>query len=708
MRSKRNPTWISDWRPEDKEFWESTGKYVARRNLIWSIAAEFLGFSIWLIWSIAATKLPQAGFPYTTDQLFTLVALPGLLGSLSRFLYAFAPAIFGGRNWTMFSAAVLLIPTLGLAYFVTQPDTPFWLMLTVAATAGLGGGNFASSMANISFFFPHRMKGTALAVNAAGGNIGVSVVQFLTPLLWGAGFVSLYLATPVADGLYLQNAGLMWVLPITISAGGRTRRSARCRSPPRPRTSRPRPSTTAPPASARRGRSCAGRGSSAISIIAGKATPMHARMMWNPSVSAIWVRAWASSAASGRLRSTGYVEVAVVAGSAGGVVAPVDLGCIRAVDHLGATHAGHVRPGPVGEACRRARTPVISSHVHPSQAANAERSVHLPAARTHRGDRGSAADHRHDALVLVAERLRRPAGEVREQVLGGPHPALERHGAELRERLPVRARDVGDVADRIDPGEALHRQLGLARRYARRSPAARRPPLRPAGRRCRHPTPRNASGSRCRHPASRSPGRPRSPWCPGGARRPCAAVPSPRSRARARRTAPAAVCPRSTMWTRAAVTARSRYSTVMVQRIMSASAPAVSTPVAPAADHDEVERSPVDAARGRGRRPRTRDEAGPQPLGVVERVQRERVAVCARACRRSSARDPAASTIASPVQVSPSVAVTVHVAGSIDAISAILMLTLRLLVEDLAQRDRDAARPSCEVATWYSRGWNWW
>src|SRR4029453_12343442 len=148
------------------------------------------------------------------------VALPGLIGALMRFPYGFAPAIFGGRNWTIFSAAALFIPTLSLAYFVTQPETPFWLMLIVAATAGLGGGNFASSMANISFFFPHRMKGTALALNAAGGNIGVSVVQFLTPLLWGAGFVSLYLATPVADGLYLQNAGLMWILPITISVIG--------------------------------------------------------------------------------------------------------------------------------------------------------------------------------------------------------------------------------------------------------------------------------------------------------------------------------------------------------------------------------------------------------------------------------------------------------------------------------------------------------
>jgi MFS transporter, NNP family, nitrate/nitrite transporter len=212
--------WISDWNPEDQKFWESKGKWIARRNLIWSIFAEHLGFSIWLIWSIVATKLPQAGFHYTTDQLFQLVALPGLIGSLMRFPYTFAVTKFGGRNWTVFSAAVLFIPTLALAYFVTQPDTPFWLMLCVAATAGLGGGNFASSMANISFFYPDRMKGWALGLNAAGGNIGVSGVQLLTPLLLGTGLVSLYLATPTADGLYLQNAGLMWILPLAIAVVG--------------------------------------------------------------------------------------------------------------------------------------------------------------------------------------------------------------------------------------------------------------------------------------------------------------------------------------------------------------------------------------------------------------------------------------------------------------------------------------------------------
>jgi MFS transporter, NNP family, nitrate/nitrite transporter len=218
--SQRTSTWISEWNPDDEKFWKSTGRSIAQRNLIWSIVAEHLGFSIWLIWSIVATKLPQAGFHYTTDQLFQLVALPGLIGSLIRFPYTFAVTTFGGRNWTIFSAAVLFLPTLALAYFVTQPDTPFWLMLLVAATAGLGGGNFASSMANISFFYPDRIKGWALGLNAAGGNIGVSGVQLLTPLLMGFGFISLYQATPTAEGLYLQNAGLMWLLPLAIAVTG--------------------------------------------------------------------------------------------------------------------------------------------------------------------------------------------------------------------------------------------------------------------------------------------------------------------------------------------------------------------------------------------------------------------------------------------------------------------------------------------------------
>src|ERR1700757_887358 len=217
--SQQNPTWISEWNPEDETFWNTTGKVVARRNLIWSIVAEHIGFSVWLIWSIVATKLPQAGFHYSTDELFQLVALPGLIGSLMRFPYPFAVTMFGGRNWTIFSASVLFIPTFGLAYFVSEPSTPFWLMLLVASTAGLGGGNFASSMTNISFFYPDRMKGWALGLNAAGGNIGVSSVQLLTPILMSVGLINLYQASPVA-GVYLQNAGLMWVLPLIVAVFG--------------------------------------------------------------------------------------------------------------------------------------------------------------------------------------------------------------------------------------------------------------------------------------------------------------------------------------------------------------------------------------------------------------------------------------------------------------------------------------------------------
>ena len=214
-----NPTWILDWNPEDETFWNSKGRFIARRNLIWSVIAEHIGFSVWLIWSIVATRLPQAGFHYSTDQLFQLVALPGLIGSLMRFPYTFAVTKFGGRNWTMFSASVLFVPTLALAYFVSRSDTPFWLMLLVASTAGLGGGNFASSMTNISFFYPDRMKGWALGLNAAGGNIGVSSVQLLTPILMALGLINLYQASPVG-GVYLQNAGLMWLVPIAIAACG--------------------------------------------------------------------------------------------------------------------------------------------------------------------------------------------------------------------------------------------------------------------------------------------------------------------------------------------------------------------------------------------------------------------------------------------------------------------------------------------------------
>ena len=132
---------------------------VARRNLVWSIFAEHLGFSVWLIWSVSSAFLVATGFDYSPQQLFLLVALPNLVGSLLRLPYTFAVPKFGGRNWTMASAALLLIPTLGFAYAVQHPGTPFWVFCLIAATAGLGGGNFASSMANINFFYPAAEEG---------------------------------------------------------------------------------------------------------------------------------------------------------------------------------------------------------------------------------------------------------------------------------------------------------------------------------------------------------------------------------------------------------------------------------------------------------------------------------------------------------------------------------------------------------------------
>ncbi len=205
---RRTGRWIDDWRPEDPTFWEETGKVVARRNLVWSIFAEHLGFSVWLIWSVSSALLLATGFDYSPQQLFLLVALPNLVGSLLRLPYTFAVPRFGGRNWTIASAALLLVPTLGFAYAVQRPDTPFWMFCLIAATAGLGGGNFASSMANINFFYPAAKKGTALGLNAAGGNLGVSLIQFFLPVIvGGAGIFGLVKASD--GGIHLERAA--WV-----------------------------------------------------------------------------------------------------------------------------------------------------------------------------------------------------------------------------------------------------------------------------------------------------------------------------------------------------------------------------------------------------------------------------------------------------------------------------------------------------------------
>lgn len=210
MRSRT----IQDWRPNDPAFWESAGRSIAQRNLIFSIFAEFLGFSVWLVWSVVAVNLNAAGFDLTTGQLFWLISLPALVGATLRLPYGAAVPIFGGRNFTVFSAAVLLVPTIGLAVLVQNPTTPYWLMLLVASTAGLGGGNFAASMANISYFYPDAKKGWALGLNAAGGNIGVSFVQLVVPAVIGLGILGLGGAA-AGTTLRLEWAGWMWVPLIT-------------------------------------------------------------------------------------------------------------------------------------------------------------------------------------------------------------------------------------------------------------------------------------------------------------------------------------------------------------------------------------------------------------------------------------------------------------------------------------------------------------
>jgi MFS transporter, NNP family, nitrate/nitrite transporter len=216
---------IQDWRPEDKAFWDSTGRAIARRNLWISVPCLLLSFAVWMVWSVVVAKLPSVGFAFTNEQLFWLASLPGLSGATLRIAYSFMPAIFGGRLWTTLATWSLLIPALGMGFAVQDPATPYWIFLVLALLCGFGGGNFASSMANISFFFPKSEKGSALAINAGLGNLGVSVVQFVVPLAITAGVFGWLGGAPqtatvagVTTTLWLQNAGFVFVPFIIASA----------------------------------------------------------------------------------------------------------------------------------------------------------------------------------------------------------------------------------------------------------------------------------------------------------------------------------------------------------------------------------------------------------------------------------------------------------------------------------------------------------
>ncbi|RSM86890.1 NarK/NasA family nitrate transporter [Kibdelosporangium aridum] len=210
--------WIDQWEPEDQAFWDNGGRKIASRNLWFSIFAEHLGFSIWTLWSVMVLFMgPQYGL--SAADKFLLVSTPTVVGALIRIPYTFAPAKFGGRNWTIFSAFLLLIPTI-LAAIVMQPGTSLGTFMLVAALGGVGGGNFASSMANINAFYPERHKGWALGLNAGGGNLGVAAIQLIGLLVISTAGASaprivLYIYMPLlilaAIGalLFMDNLGTM-------------------------------------------------------------------------------------------------------------------------------------------------------------------------------------------------------------------------------------------------------------------------------------------------------------------------------------------------------------------------------------------------------------------------------------------------------------------------------------------------------------------
>jgi len=215
---------ITTWEPEATSFWQKEGKTTANRNLWISIPALLLAFAVWMVWSVVVVNLPNIGFKYSTNQLFWLTALPGLSGATLRIFYSFMVPIFGGRKWTTISTASLLIPAIGIGLAVQDPTTGYPTMLILALLCGFGGGNFASSMANISFFFPKAQKGYALGMNAGLGNLGVSVVQFVVPLvitigIFGAlgGDPQTVLKAGQSKQLWLQNAGFIWVPFIAIT-----------------------------------------------------------------------------------------------------------------------------------------------------------------------------------------------------------------------------------------------------------------------------------------------------------------------------------------------------------------------------------------------------------------------------------------------------------------------------------------------------------
>lgn len=227
---------IKKWDVEDEQFWESTGKSVATRNLWISIPCLLCGFGVWLQWGVLTVQMLNLGFPFEQSELFTLSAIAGLTGATLRIPSSFFIRLCGGRNTIAFTTALLILPALGAGFALQDKDTPLWVFQVLALLSGLGGGNFASSMSNINFFYPKKMQGFALGMNAGLGNFGVTTMQIVVPLvmtfaLFGAlGGESMVLQStsgtligkiPAGTDTWIQNAGFVWLLtliPISIIA----------------------------------------------------------------------------------------------------------------------------------------------------------------------------------------------------------------------------------------------------------------------------------------------------------------------------------------------------------------------------------------------------------------------------------------------------------------------------------------------------------
>ncbi len=221
----RGGTWLTAWLPEDPAFWEREGKSRAWLTLWITTANLIMAFIVWFLVSALVVRLPNIGFKLDTDQLFWLTAMPGLAGGTFRLIHNLLTPIFGTRRVVTFSTLSLLIPAVGWVIVVQDPTTPYWLLMTLAFLAGLGGGNFSSFMPSTSLFFPKRLQGTALAIQAGIGNLGVSVVQFVTPWIIGLAFFGTLAGVPqtftkgdVVKDIWLQNAALIYVPFIVVFA----------------------------------------------------------------------------------------------------------------------------------------------------------------------------------------------------------------------------------------------------------------------------------------------------------------------------------------------------------------------------------------------------------------------------------------------------------------------------------------------------------